>query len=108
MKRIFFSAFLPFALLMNLIAQATLEERLRQHVYTLAADSLMGRKAGSDHAKMAADYIAAQWKEIGIAPLSGESYFLPFRQNKYHNLAAIIERNDTVLKNEYFTLGFAF
>ena len=105
MKRIFFSAILLVVLLMNIYAQAILEERLRQHVYTLAADSLMGRKAGSQQAKMAAVYITSQWKEIGIAPLAGDSYFLPFWQNQYQNLAGIIEGNDPVLKNEYIVVG---
>ena len=105
MKRIYFSISLTFALMMNIYGQTTLEERLRQHVYTLAADSLMGRKAGSQEAKMAAGYIASQWEEIGIAPLTGESYFLPFRQNQYHNVAGIVEGNDPVLKNEYIVVG---
>ena len=105
MKRLFISVILPFALTANLYCQTTMEERLRQHVYTLAADSMMGRKAGSPHTKMAADYISSQWKETGIAPLSGESYSLPFRHNQYHNLAGIIEGNDPVLKNEYIVVG---
>ena len=88
-------------------SQATMEERLTQHVYTLAADSLMGRKAGSEHAKKAADYIVAQWEEIGITPLVGDSYFRPFRKShhKYQNLAGIIEGNDPLLKNEYIIVG---
>jgi len=80
-----------------------ISEKLRQHVYTLAADSLMGRKAGSEFAYKAADYIAAQWNEIGIAPLVGDFYFMPFV--KYHNLVGIIEGNDPVLKYEYIVIG---
>jgi len=85
--------------------QEILKERLKHHVYTLAADSLMGRKAGSKHAKKAANYIAAQWKEIGITPLVGESYFRPFKQNQYQSLAGIIEGNDPFMKNEYIVVG---
>ena len=55
-------------------AQDTLEERLKQHVYTLAADSLAGRRAGSEYARKAAAYVAAQWAEIGLTPLKGDSY----------------------------------
>jgi len=86
-------------------SQTTLEAMLKQHVYTLAADSLMGREAGSMFAKKAAGYIAAQWKEIGITPLVGDSYFQPFMQNQYHNLAGIIEGNDPILKYEYIIVG---
>ena len=108
MKRIIFFIVGQFFLLTPVVhAQATLKEKLRKHVYTLAADSLMGRKAGSEYTKMAADYIAAQWKEIGITPLVGDSYFLPFRKNQkqYQNLAGIIEGNDPLLKDEYIVVG---
>ena len=89
-------------------SQTTVEERLRQHVYTLADDSLVGRKAGSVFAKKAADYIVAQWEEIGLTPLVGDSYFMPFNLNYYHNLAAIIEGNDPLLKDEYIVIGAHF
>ena len=88
-----------------LLAQTTLIDRLRQHVYTLAADSLMGRKAGSEYAKKAAAYITSQWEEIGITPLVGDTYLLPFQFNNYCNLAAVIEGNDPLLKDEYLIVG---
>ena len=44
----------------------TQQERLTRHVYTLAGDSLRGRKAGSEDAAKAAAYIVSQFKEIGI------------------------------------------
>ena len=46
----------------------TQQERLTRHVYTLAGDSLRGRKAGSEDAAKAAAYIVAQFEEIGIQP----------------------------------------
>jgi hypothetical protein len=85
-----------------------LEERLKNHVYTLAADSLMGRKAGSEFTKKAAAYITSQWKEIGITPLTGDSYYIPFttyNHRQYENLAGIIEGNDPLLKDEYIIVG---
>jgi len=86
-------------------SQESLTDRLKNHVYTLADDSLGGRLAGSVFAKKAADYIAAQWEEIGIAPLVGNSYFRPFRGNQYNNLVGIIEGNHPVLKYEYIVVG---
>ena len=86
-------------------SQETLVDRLRNHVYTLADDSLGGRKAGSENARKAANYIAAQWKEIGINPLVGETYFMPFRGNQYNNLVGIIEGSHPDLKNEYIVVG---
>ncbi|MCL1973238.1 MAG: M28 family peptidase [Bacteroidetes bacterium] len=89
----------------SLFAQQTLADRLKSHVYTLAADSLQGRSAGSVYAQKAAAYIAAQWKEIGITPWNGVSYYRPFRGEQYSNLVGIIEGNHPVLKNEYIVVG---
>ena len=107
MKKISFTLLVIFFVNSFSIAysQSNLEERLKQHVYTLAADSLMGRAAGSIYSKKAADYIATQWKEIGINPLSGENYFIPFRREKYQNLAGIIKGNDPILQDEYIIIG---
>jgi len=85
-------------------AQESLTDRLKTHVYTLAADSLMGRSAGSVYAEKAAAYIEKQWKEIGLTPLVGESYLMPF-EYRYNNLAAIVEGNDPHLKDEYIVVG---
>ena len=85
-------------------AQEALTDRLKKHVYTLAADSLMGRSAGSVFAAKAAAYIERQWEEIGLTPLVGESFLVPF-ENRYYNLVAIIEGNDPLLKNEYIVVG---
>jgi len=86
-------------------SQETLADRLRNHVFTLAADSLGGRQAGSAFARKAADYIVSQWEEIGIKPLNGESYSMPFMGNQYTNLAGIIEGNHPLLKDEYIVVG---
>jgi len=105
-KKLFFIVFVCFFIRIPVgYAQQPLEEKLKQHVYTLADDSLMGRKAGSVHAKKAAAYIVAQWEEIGLAPLAGDSYFQPFQFNQYNNLAAFIEGNDPLLKEEYIIIG---
>ena len=85
-------------------AQESLTDRLKNHVYTLAADSLMGRSAGSVFAKKAATYIEKQWKEIGLTPLVGESFLMPF-DDRYENLVAVIEGNDPLLKDEYIVVG---
>jgi hypothetical protein len=81
-----------------------LASRLSKHVYYLASDSLLGRKGGSPQAKIAADYIAAQWKAAGLAPLFGDDYFQQYAC-KYANLAGIIEGSDSVLCHEYIVVG---
>jgi len=86
-------------------SQETSADRLKKHVYTLAADSLGGRKAGSENTRKAARYIAAQWEEAGISPLVGETYYMPFRGNQYNNLVGLIEGSHPVLKDEYIVVG---
>ena len=83
----------------------TVTERLKNHVYTLASDSLRGRRAGSEFARKAADYIALQWKEMGVAPLQEESYFRPFIDNMFHNVIGVIPGSHPVLKDEYIVVG---
>lgn len=93
----------------TLTAQSTTQRhRLEQHVYTLAADSLNGRKAGSPDAVRAANYITHQWREMGLKPLWNNDYRMPFETygtSGYNNLIAIIEGNDPELKNEYIVIG---
>ena len=55
-----------------------LDEKLRQHENYLAADAREGRGIGTKGLNDAADYIAAQMQEIGLAPAFGNSYFQPF------------------------------
>ncbi|MDR2682390.1 MAG: M28 family peptidase [Dysgonamonadaceae bacterium] len=95
---------LSWAVMQPLLAQTSLKERLEKHVYTLAGDSLMGRKAGSDYGRQASEYIVNQWKEIGIPPCKRDSYFQEF-SGKYRNIIGIIEGNDPVLKDEYIVVG---
>jgi hypothetical protein len=92
------------AIILSVNAQNTLIERLEQHVYTLASDSLQGRKAGTDYNKMAADYIVEQFEKIGIEPYL-ESSFLQVFDCKFQNVVGIIRGNDSILKDEYIIVG---
>jgi len=87
-------------------AQTTIKEKLEQHVYTLASDSLQGRKAGTIYARKAANYIAKQFEEIGIEPYFHHSYFQPFgKNNKYQNVIGVVRGSDPALKDEYIVVG---
>jgi hypothetical protein len=85
-------------------SQESLQGKLKEHVYTLASDSLKGRQAGSSAGRQAAEYIIKQWKEIGIPPINGNEYLFPFR-DKYNNIVGFIEGSDEALKNEYVVIG---
>lgn len=85
----------------------TQQERLTRHVYTLAGDSLRGRKAGSEDAAKAAAYIVAQFEEIGIQPFYDGGWYQPFERSgkTYKNVIGVIPGNDPVLKDEYIIIG---
>lgn len=90
----------------GLFAQ-TQQERLTRHVYTLANDTLCGRKAGSEDAAKAAAYIVRQFEEIGIQPYFEEGWYQLFERNgkTYKNVIGIIPGNDPILKDEYIIIG---
>ena len=90
--------------------ETTQHSRLKNHVYTLAADSLNGRRAGSLDAHRAATYITRQWREMELEPFFADNkdYGMPFTvgdDSGYCNLIAIIEGNDPELKNEFIVIG---
>ena len=79
--------------------------RLEKHLYTLAADSLQGRKAGTDDARKAARYITGQWNGMG---LSGKWSPLPFSigtRDGFCDYYFVIEGNDPLMKDEYIVVG---
>ena len=93
----------------------TRQQRLTEHVYYLAADSLQGRKAGTEYSRKAASYIQRQYEEIGLKPFFGDwfHYFAPGGEDssigaKYVDVVGVIEGSDPKLKNEYIVLGAHF
>ncbi len=80
-------------------------EYLRAHIEFLASDALRGRNTGTSGYDAAAEYVAAEYRKLGLVPAGdGDSYFqqVPLRE---HNLvkgsaSAVIETADgrTALK----------
>lgn len=126
--------FLPLLLPVVAAFGQTQTQRLESHVYFLAADSLQGRKAGSDDARKALRYIESEYSSIGLQPfldgdmrqyfirrkyttpngkgvdqrvISADSvdYWTQKANNVYCNLVALIPGSDPVLKNEYVLVG---
>ncbi|MBQ7643836.1 MAG: M20/M25/M40 family metallo-hydrolase [Spirochaetales bacterium] len=93
------------ALVVPLFSQ-TRQERLFEHVYYFASDSLHGRAAGSEDAAKAAAYIVNEYESMGLKPLY-EDWYMPFKSNgnAYKNVVAVLEGNDPELKDQYIVLG---
>lgn len=55
------------------------EKSTLQHLNFLTSPQLAGRAAGTSQAKEVADYIADQFKEYGLEPFRGISFYQPFK-----------------------------
>lgn len=65
---------------------------LEKHLSALAADSMEGRETGTRGQKMAADYLAAEYRRLGLTPIGdNRSYF------QHYNLSAT-RRDSTVFE----------
>lgn len=86
--------------------EKTRQQRLIDHVFYLASDSLNGRKAGSPDAAKAAEYIRNEYESIGMKPYFSD-WFMPFNREEmeFRNVVGVIEGADPTLRNEYIVLG---
>lgn len=90
-----------------------LKERLKEHVYVLADDSMAGRKAGTGYAAQAAEYIAGEFEKTGLQPYFTDTYYQYFHpdmligksKSEFRNVVAMIPGSDPKLKNEYIVVG---
>jgi hypothetical protein len=60
-------------------SQTINENTVKKHLYTLANDSMQGRKAGSPGIEKAAKYIEQQFSEIGLKPFNSSSFRQSFK-----------------------------
>ncbi|MCX8472870.1 MAG: M28 family peptidase [Sediminibacterium sp.] len=65
--------------LMNAVTEAQLKATLS----VIAADSMEGREMGTPGENKAANFIANEFKKMGLPPVSKMGYFLPFKVYKY-------------------------
>jgi len=77
-------------------SQTINENTVKKHLYTLANDSMQGRKAGSPGIEKAAKYIEQQFSEIGLKPFNNSS----FRQSFKH----INSRSESKEKLDLFNI----
>lgn len=86
--------------------EKTTQQRLVEHVYYFASDSLRGRKAGSPDAAKAAEYIRDEYESSGMKPYFSD-WFMPFSRDgkDFRNVVGVIEGADPILRNEYIVLG---
>jgi hypothetical protein len=62
-----------------------LQNRLRAHIEFLADDLMLGRQPGSDGYNIAANYVASQFRQMGLLPAGNEdSYFQRNRSTGFY------------------------
>lgn len=88
----------------------TRADALSEHVHYLASDELRGRKAGSEEAQMAREYIIKEFSQAGLVPFFDEGFRQHFQVDGkgYCNAVGMIEGSDPELRNEYVVLGAHF
>jgi ABC-type dipeptide/oligopeptide/nickel transport system permease component len=62
--------------------------RVMQHIQVLTADEMQGRKAGTDAAQMAANYIADEMEKIGLFPGGEKETYIQTQPVSRFNLSA--------------------
>lgn len=99
MKNSFYLFLLFLGLTESLSSQSINESIVKKHIYTLANDSMQGRKAGTEGIEKAAKYIESQFKKIGLKYFNNNSFRQTF---KYKNKRS---RNQEEL-NLFNVIGF--
>lgn len=103
MKKVFVLTWVVFIAIQTIFAQndPAQKARLEKHLYYFAADSLNGRKAGSEDNKKVAAYIKNEFEKIGL----NTSYQYILDDSTEQNVIGVLEGNDPILKNEVIVIG---
>ncbi|MCQ2147166.1 MAG: M20/M25/M40 family metallo-hydrolase [Bacteroidales bacterium] len=91
----------------------TREERLKNHIYYFASDSLQGREAGTEYSAKAADYIISEFEQIGVIPLFESGWKMEFTNpaypgRKFADVVGMIPGSDPEFMNELIVVGAHF
>ncbi|MCG2612986.1 M28 family peptidase [Terrimonas sp. NA20] len=83
---------------------------LQTHISYLADDKLEGRRAGSPGEKLAMEYIAAQFKNLGLSPKGSDGFFQPFeiQEGKQIKEGTMFSVNGVALAKEKDFFPFSF
>lgn len=92
-------------------AAAELVTALTGHVRYLSDDKLEGRRSGTSGEKLAMEYIADQYKQMGLEPKGTDGYIQSFEidEGKYVAQGSFLKIGDhsLALTEEYFPLAFS-
>jgi aminopeptidase YwaD len=93
------------------ISEERLLTNLKSHIYFLADDKLEGRQAGTQGEQLAMQYIADQYKAIGLEPKGTDGFIQQFEINEGKQVTAAsyfrINGKTLELNADYFPLAFS-
>jgi|SRR6218665_973330 len=91
-------------------ADKTIVSNLQAHISYLADDKLEGRRAGSAGEKLAMEYIAEQFKNLGLTPKGTDGFYQAFdiQEGKQINEGSSFTINGSSLQKEKDFFPFAF
>lgn len=85
------------------------EKNLETHIYTLAADSMQGRKTGTEGQKMAARYISNFFRSHQLDSVGFNNYYQPFTLQGFEkNDVNIFYKNREYNAKKYPTRSFRY
>ncbi len=83
------------------------EQNLKNHIYTLASDTMAGRETGKEGQKLAAEYIANYFRNNGLDSLDLQGYFQSYSLLKYnHGKVGIMAKNTGQYSKKITFVGF--
>jgi len=91
-------------------SRAQLVDNFKAHTEYLASDELRGRGTGSKDIRLAAEYIAGQFKSIGLQPITDQSYYqqvpIPGQSEIEANVIGIIPAASATNRSLVFTAHY--
>jgi hypothetical protein len=85
------------------------QDELKNHIYTLASDSMQGRAVGSSGIVKARQYIESQFRLYNLKPAVNNQYLQNFKLIRKHKNSAIIKIGNKLLFNPwnfYYKSGY--
>ncbi len=80
-------------------------EDIKADIFTLAADALEGREAGTQGGWAAAAYIVKRLRDAKVTPAAEDGGFFQEFGDAYRNILAVVPGRDARLRQEYVLIG---
>lgn len=94
----------------NKLSENGIKEKFKTHVEYLASDDLEGRETGTEGEVLAADYIAKEFKEMGLTEKGTDGYFQEFEflaGKTFGENSLSIDGNTFDRGEDYFVMNFS-